>query len=91
METKKVNLEVEIDTSVKHTNKAIALAKTLDAWRIFPRVFICMYLFILVQSFNWFISLPDPTTQQAGLVSTVIGVGAAWFGLYVNSGKSDNK
>jgi hypothetical protein len=37
-------------------------------------------------SFEWFTSLEDPTTQQASLISLLIGAGAAWFGLYVNSG-----
>jgi hypothetical protein len=30
-------------------------------------------------------SLPEPNNAQAGLVSVVVGAGAAWFGLYVNS------
>jgi len=30
--------------------------------------------------------LPDPTNAQAGFVSVIVGAGAAWFGLYVNSG-----
>ena len=34
---------------------------------------------------QWFMSLPDPTNQQAGLVSIIVGAGAAWFGLYVRS------
>ena len=29
--------------------------------------------------------LPTPGAEQAGLVSVVVGAGAAWFGLYVNS------
>ena len=29
--------------------------------------------------------LPDPNNAQAGFVSVVVGAGAAWFGLYVNS------
>ena len=29
--------------------------------------------------------LEDPNMAQAGLVSVVVGAGAAWFGLYVNS------
>jgi len=29
--------------------------------------------------------LPEPNNAQAGLVSVVVGAGAAWFGLYVNS------
>jgi hypothetical protein len=32
-------------------------------------------------------NLPDPNTQQAGLVSIVVGAGAAWFGLYTGSSK----
>ena len=30
-------------------------------------------------------ALPEPNNAQAGLVSIVVGAGAAWFGLYVNS------
>ena len=30
--------------------------------------------------------LPDPNNAQAGFVSVIVGAGAAWFGLYVNSG-----
>ena len=33
-------------------------------------------------------ALPDPNNAQAGLVSVVVGAGAAWFGLYVNSTSS---
>ena len=32
--------------------------------------------------------LPDPNNAQAGFVSEVVGAGAAWFGLYVNKGRS---
>ena len=31
-------------------------------------------------------ALPAPNNAQAGFVSVVVGAGAAWFGLYVNSG-----
>jgi hypothetical protein len=30
-------------------------------------------------------ALPEPNNAQAGLVSVIVGAGAAWFGLYVNS------
>lgn len=61
-------------------------ARTFNSWRIFPRAFVLSYLYILFTSVEWFMTLPDPTTQQAGFVSTIIGTGAVWFGLYVNSG-----
>lgn len=64
------------------------MAKAFDAWRPFPRLFISSYIYILFSAFDWFTGLEDPTTQQASLIGTVIGAGAAWFGLYVNSGNS---
>jgi hypothetical protein len=54
-------------------------------WRLFPRAFISMYIYLLYDVTQWFMALPDPNTQQAGLVSVIVGAGAAWFGLYVNS------
>lgn len=33
--------------------------------------------------------LEAPTTQQASFISAIIGAGAAWFGLYVNSGNKE--
>ena len=54
-------------------------------WRIYPRAFITMYIYLLFQSANWFMALQDPTVAQSGLISVLVGAGAAWFGLYVNS------
>lgn len=59
-------------------------------WRIFPRVFITMYIYLLYQSANWFMALPDPTVAQSGLISVLVGAGAAWFGLYVNSTSTEH-
>lgn len=64
-------------------------ARTFDTWRVFPRAFILCYIYILFSSVEWFMTLPEPTTQQAGFISTIIGTGAAWFGLYVNSGNKE--
>jgi hypothetical protein len=57
-----------------------------DKWRVFPRIFISMYIFMLYETGTWFMLLADPTNAQAGFVSVIVGAGAAWFGLYVNSG-----
>ena len=67
-------------------NKIIDLAKAVDAWRIFPRMFITVYMYILIKVVHWFMALQQPSMEQAGLVSIVVGAGAAWFGLYSNSG-----
>jgi hypothetical protein len=34
---------------------------------------------------------PDPTNAQAAFISTIVGAGAAWFGLYVGSGHKKGK
>jgi len=54
-------------------------------WRLFPRAFISMYIYLLFDTTQWFMSLPDPNIAQSGLISVIVGAGAAWFGLYVNS------
>ena len=59
-----------------------------DKLRLFPRIFITVYIYMFYQVANWFMSLPEPNNAQAGLVSVVVGAGAAWFGLYVNSGSN---
>ena len=59
-------------------------------WRLFPRAFISMYIYLLYEVTTWFMALPEPTMEQAGLVSVVTGAGAAWFGLYVNSTSSNH-
>jgi|TARA_B100000927_G_C16402315_1_gene443946 hypothetical protein len=56
-----------------------------DRLRVFPRLFISIYIYMFYQVTMWFMGLEDPNMAQAGLVSVVTGAGAAWFGLYVNS------
>jgi hypothetical protein len=95
--SKKVNVEVEVDTSVKDLGpnpyaRLIHLARAVDSWRIFPRVFISTYIYLLYKVVIWYMNLSAPTMEQSGLVSIVVGAGAAWFGLYTGSrAKSDKK
>ena len=91
---KTVQLELEVDTVSKGPNKyqgMVDLAKAIDAWRIFPRVFISTYIYLLYKVTVWFMALPDPNNAQAGLVSVVVGAGAAWFGLYAGTGPKMQK
>ena len=68
--------------------KLIFIAQAIDSWRIIPRAFLSVYMYLLYYTTFWFMELPDPTMQQSGLISVVVGAGAAWFGLYTNSSKS---
>jgi|TARA_R100000084_G_scaffold69533_1_gene30775 hypothetical protein len=65
----------------------IWMSQMVDSWRIFPRAFLSVYMFLLYYSTIWFMDLPDPTLEQSGLISIIVGAGAAWFGLYAGTAK----
>ena len=67
--------------------KVIFVAQAIDSWRIIPRAFLAVYMYLLYFTTFWFMDLADPTFEQSGLISIVVGAGAAWFGLYTNSHK----
>ena len=82
--------ELEHDSKVNPWQKYIFLAKAVDAWRIWPRAFLSVYRFLIFFVVMWFLDLPDPTMEQSGLISILVGAGAAWFGLYVNSAAKEH-
>ena len=80
--------ELEDVTNVNPHQKWIHLAQAVDSWRIFPRVFLSVYIFLLYYSTMWFMNLPEPSLEQSGLISIIVGAGAAWFGLYAGTSGS---
>jgi len=84
--------ELEGDEKINPWQKWIHLSAMVDAWRIWPRAFLSVYIFLIYYVVMWFLDLEAPTMEQSGLLSILVGAGAAWFGLYVNSaGKADQK
>lgn len=69
----------------------IELAEAVDAWRVFPRIFIGTYIYLLYRVVMWYMGLDDPTVEQSGMVSIISGVGAAWFNSYVASRSKSSK
>lgn len=93
VEKKTVQIELEVDTKTVDSSKNpyqgwIDLAKAIDAWRIFPRMFLSVYIFLLYYSTMWFMGLENPSLEQSGLISIIVGAGAAWFGLYAGTSKN---
>ena len=91
----KISVDLEVDTSIKDLGvnpyaKLIHMARAVDAWRIFPRLFLTVYIVLLYKCVIWYMNLQAPTMEQSGLISIVVGAGAAWFGLYTGS-KSKGK
>tara|TARA_B100001564_G_scaffold211202_1_gene177710 strand:- start:118 stop:537 length:420 start_codon:yes stop_codon:yes gene_type:complete len=70
--------------------KWIFAAKAVDSWRIWPRAFLSVYIFLIYYVVMWFLDLEAPTMEQSGLISILVGAGAAWFGLYVNSAAKEH-
>ena len=79
--------ELEDVNNVNPYQKWIFLAQMVDSWRIFPRLFLTVYIILLYKCVIWYMNLPNPTMEQSGLISVVVGAGAAWFGLYAGTSK----
>ena len=91
---KSIQIDLEVDTNTVNSGtnpyqKWIWAARAVDAWRIFPRVFLSVYIFLLYKTVLWYMDLADPSMEQSGLISVIVGAGAAWFGLYAGTSKSN--
>ena len=66
----------------------VEIPELMSNWRLVPRLMMVAYAYAFIEVITWFMALEAPNNAQAGLVSVVVGAGAAWFGLYVNGKKS---
>ena len=92
---KSIQIDLEVDTNTVNSGvnpyqRWIWAARAVDAWRIFPRLFLSVYIFLLYRTVEWYMALPDPSMEQSGLISVIVGAGAAWFGLYAGTSKSSS-
>tara|TARA_B100000941_G_scaffold289116_1_gene267387 strand:- start:1594 stop:1974 length:381 start_codon:yes stop_codon:yes gene_type:complete len=83
-------VELTADSTINPWQKWIHLARAVDSWRIWPRAFLSVYIFLIYWVVMWFLDLPEPSMEQSGLISILVGAGAAWFGLYVNSAAKEH-
>ena len=80
--------DLESADKVNPHQRWIHLARAVDSWRIFPRLFLPVYIVLLYKSTMWFMALEAPNFEQSGLISVIVGAGAAWFGLYAGTSGS---
>ena len=84
-----MGLEMEMEREPDNPwQKWIWFSNMIDAYRIFPRAFLTVYIYLLYYCTMWFMALEAPTFEQSGLISIVVGAGAAWFGLYAGTSKN---
>ena len=77
--------ELEDEGTKNPHQRCIFLAQAVDSWRIFPRAFLTVYIVLLYYTVMWFMELEAPSFEQSGLISVIVGAGAAWFGLYAGT------
>lgn len=61
----------------------------LDKWRVVPRLLMLAMLIMTYRVVEWFMEIPAPTLEQAGLVSVMTGALTGAFGLFLGSGKKE--
>ena len=55
----------------------------LNAWRIITRLLMLTMLIMTYRVVEWFMSLPEPSLEQAGLVSVMTGALTGAYGLFL--------
>ena len=57
----------------------------------FSKNFVTVYIILLYKVVIWFMELPEPNLEQAGLVSIIVGAMAAVFGIYAGTSGQSKK
>ncbi len=57
------------------------------AWKLLPRLMMIMMSISAWRVVEWFMTLPDPTTQQSALVSVVTGAMTGAFAVWLGHEK----
>lgn len=65
-------------------------ANCLDRLRVVPRLLVGGYGWLIYEVARWYMTLPDPNTQQAALITILVGVAAPVFGFYMQGGVTAN-
>ena len=60
------------------------MAQTIvDDWKVIPRLMMLAVTVLTYQAVHWFMSLPDPSVAQSGLVSVCMGALTGCFGIWM--------
>jgi hypothetical protein len=63
--------------------------EAFDQWRVIPRLLMITMLISTYRVVEWYMQLPDPSTQQTTLVSIMTGMLSGSFGLFLGSGRKE--
>ena len=65
----------------------MAWAEIVDAWRVFPRLFLVGYGVACFQVLWWFLALPMPTLQHTAFASLVTAMFVPIAKFYMDGGR----
>lgn len=57
--------------------------ETLDKWKILPRMMMVVITVMSYRVAEWYMSLPDPTIEQSGFCSIIIGCLTGSFAIWM--------
>ena len=60
------------------------MATILDQWKVWPRGMMLLFCIMSWRVVEWFMTIPDPSTAQAGLVSVCMGAATGAFGIWMS-------
>ena len=60
------------------------MMKMIDQLKILPRLMMLAVTVLTYQAVHWFMTLPDPSVAQSGLVSICMGALTGCFGIWMN-------
>jgi len=59
------------------------MATILDEYKVLPRLMMLSVTILSYKAVLWFMTLPDPTVAQSGLVSVCMGALTGCFGIWM--------
>tara|TARA_B100001059_G_C17349931_1_gene340038 strand:+ start:207 stop:407 length:201 start_codon:yes stop_codon:yes gene_type:complete len=59
----------------------------IERLQVIPRLMMVAMIFMTYRVVEWFMTLPAPSLEQAGLVSVMTGALTGSFGLFLGAGK----
>ena len=72
---------IQLDMKICVSNMA---AEKILEWKLLPRFMMLVMTLMSWRVVEWFMSLPDPSAAQAGLVSVVTGAMTGAFAVWMN-------
>jgi peptidoglycan biosynthesis protein MviN/MurJ (putative lipid II flippase) len=69
--------------SLYYRLKVKMVKQHFDDWKVMPRLMMLVVTLLTYQVTHWYMGLPDPTIQQSGLVSVVMGALTGCFAIWM--------